>query len=77
MRFQVLMVSMKVIVFWDVSRLVETDRHFGGTYCVHHQGLNPPKGVNDVVLGHRYNCSVAFGFGDPRELQSEHVTLMT
>jgi hypothetical protein len=39
-RFQVLTAaSMKMTLFWDVApcSLVEIDRHFGGTYCLHHQ----------------------------------------
>jgi hypothetical protein len=32
--------SMKMIAFLDItpSSLVEVDRCFGGTYCLHHQG---------------------------------------
>jgi hypothetical protein len=40
-KFRVLTVaSMKMTVFWDVApcSLVETDRHFRGTNCLHHQG---------------------------------------
>jgi hypothetical protein len=40
-RFYVLAtVSVKKAGFWDVAlcSLVETDRRFGGTYCLHHQG---------------------------------------
>jgi hypothetical protein len=40
-RFQVLTVaSMKMIVFWDAvpCSLIKPDRHFGGAYCLHHQG---------------------------------------
>jgi hypothetical protein len=40
-RFQVLSApSMKVTVFWDVVPccLIQTDRRFGGVYCLHHQG---------------------------------------
>jgi hypothetical protein len=39
-RFEVLMVmSMKMVVFWDVApcSLVDTDPHFRGAYCLHHQ----------------------------------------
>jgi hypothetical protein len=40
MRFQVLAAaSMKVTVFWDVAprSLVEINRRFKGTYCLHYQ----------------------------------------
>jgi hypothetical protein len=40
-RFQVLTVmSMKMTVFWDVTpySLVDIDRRFRGTCCLHHQG---------------------------------------
>jgi hypothetical protein len=32
--------SLKMAIFWDVapSSLVDTDRHFRGAYCLHHQG---------------------------------------
>jgi hypothetical protein len=32
-------IKMKMAVFWDIApcSLVDTDRHFRGTYCVHHQ----------------------------------------
>jgi hypothetical protein len=39
-RFHVLTVAnMKVALFWDVAScsLIDTDRHFRGTYCLHHQ----------------------------------------
>jgi hypothetical protein len=41
--FQVLTaVSMKMTVFWDAApcSLVEIDRRFRGTYCLHHRGDN-------------------------------------
>jgi hypothetical protein len=41
-RFQVLMAAnMKVTVIWDIMpcSLVETDQHFRGAYCLHHQAL--------------------------------------
>jgi hypothetical protein len=40
-RLQVLMAAnMKMTVIWDVAlcSLIETDRHFRGFYCLHHQG---------------------------------------
>jgi hypothetical protein len=32
--------GLKMTVFWDVApcSLAETDRHFRGVYCIHHQG---------------------------------------
>jgi hypothetical protein len=39
-RFQVITAaSMKMTVFWDIAPFspVETDRHFRGAYCLHHQ----------------------------------------
>jgi hypothetical protein len=41
LRFQVVTAtSMKMAVFWDVApcSLIDTDRHFRGAYCLHHQG---------------------------------------
>jgi hypothetical protein len=40
-RFEVLTaLSMQIAVFWDLATcsLVYIDRHFGGAYCLHHQG---------------------------------------
>jgi hypothetical protein len=42
-RFQVLTTDSTKIVFWDVApySLVQTNRRFRGTYCLHHRGDSP------------------------------------
>jgi hypothetical protein len=51
-RFQVLAAtSMKMAVVWDVTSctLVDNDRRFRGSYCLHHQGL---EAINKTTQRH-------------------------
>jgi hypothetical protein len=60
-RFQVLTAeSMKMTVFWDVApcSLVENDRNFGSTHCLHHQGYHPTRpNVGAGLARYRAYCT--------------------
>jgi hypothetical protein len=56
MRFQVLTATnMRMAVFWDVApcSLVEVDRRFRGTYCLHHQAVT----TSDMLINSRWLSS--------------------
>jgi hypothetical protein len=52
-RFEVLKAtSMKTAIFWDLARSpVDTDQRFRGTYCLHHEGDEPPLKRRPISTG--------------------------
>jgi hypothetical protein len=59
-------VAIKSFTFWDIMpcSLLEVNRHFGGTYCLHHQrqSVNQARNQNEAGSTGSISCLLYAGF---------------